>query len=492
VSGLEEMSREELITLSRALLAENARLSERVAVLEKENAELRERVARLERLISRNSGNSGMPSSSDDQPGKAQPKDRGARGGRRRPGKQPGAPGTTLAWADTPDDILDHFPVGSCACGADLAEAADLGVTARHQQVEVPLMSAATIQHNLHTVACECGKVHAAPRPLGLPSAPVSLGINLQAWCVYLMVAHAIPVHRCVELISSLAGASPSPGFVHGMIARAANAVAGANLRIRTLLTLAYAVCCDETPIRVGPKKAKKYLLVACTQLYTWYLLGDRTMDTFKKFIIADLTGVMVHDRYQNYDSAELGEHPHQLCCSHLLRDLEDCSETYPGAAWPTQIQTALRGLIHAANLAREQGRDAIEAGTKAMWINSFRHGVRVGLSEVRRIPGPAKTVTQPIGRVLLEVLRDREADILRFAHDLRVPPTSNQAERDVRPAKTQQKISGRLRSEATTEHRYAIRGYISTAAKHGTDVLTTIREALLGRAWMPPDPTPA
>ena len=44
---------------------------------------------------------------------------------------------------------------------------------------------------------------------------------------------------------------------------------------------------------------------------------------------------------------------------------------------------------------------------------------------------------------------------------------SSNQAERDLRPAKTQQKISGRLR-QTTTRHRYAIRGYLSTASKHG------------------------
>jgi hypothetical protein len=126
------------------------------------------------------------------------------------------------------------------------------------------------------------------------------------------------------------------------------------------------------------------------------------------------------------------------------------------------------------------------------MWVNSFRHGVRIGLSEIRRIPGPAKTVTQPIGRVLLEVLRDREAEMLRFAHDQRIPPTNNQAERDVRPTKTQQKISGRLRSKTTTEHRHAIRGYLPTATKYSADVMTAIRDALLGRAWMPPDPAPA
>ena len=67
----------------------------------------------------------------------------------------------------------------------------------------------------------------------------------------------------------------------------------------------------------------------------------------------------------------------------------------------------------------------------------------------------------------MLEVLRDREADVLRFAHDLNVPPTSNQAERDLRPSKIQQNISGRLTSEQRTQDRYRIRGYLSTAAKH-------------------------
>ena len=42
---------------------------------------------------------------------------------------------------------------------------------------------------------------------------------------------------------------------------------------------------------------------------------------------------------------------------------------------------------------------------------------------------------------MLLECLLDREQDVLRFLSDLRLPPTSNQAERDIRPAKSQQKI---------------------------------------------------
>ena len=80
---------------------------------------------------------------------------------------------------------------------------------------------------------------------------------------------------------------------------------------------------------------------------------------------------------------------------------------------------------------------------------------------------------------------RNRRAAV---PHRHRHPPDQQAAERDLRPAKTQQKISGRLRSETTTRHRYAIRGYASTA-KHGIAVFTAIRDALAGKPLETADP---
>jgi hypothetical protein len=167
------------------------------------------------------------------------------------------------------------------------------------------------------------------------------------------------------------------------------------------------------------------------------------------------------------------------FCCQHLLRDLEDAAQRYPDAIWPGQIADALRGLIHAANLARDQGLATVPGDLTAEDLKLVRRGVAVGLSQARRVPS-AKS-RQPTARTLLECLRHREADVLRFLTATAIPPASNQAERDLRPAKTQQKISGRLRSEKTTRDRYAIRGYPSTAVKHGTAVFTAIRDALAG-----------
>jgi transposase len=481
----DELSHAELL----ALVREQAQQLEQIRA---ENAQLRARLDRLERLVSRNSGNSSMPPSTDDLPGRTPPPDApaGGRGGKRKRGKQPGAPGAFLAWRDDPDKTVPHRPSGMCGCGADLADALDLGVARSHQQHEVPRMSATCTQHDRYAVRCGCGRVHVAARPDGFAETPVSYGPNLQAWCVYLMVVHAIPVHRCVQVLASLTGAAPSVGWVHSLLRRTAGALVEVDKLIRTLITAAYTVCCDETPIRVGPGKAKKYLLVACTQSYTWYHLGDRTLATFKDFGLGELSGVVVHDRYQNYDSAAFAGLVHQLCTAHILRDLADAAECYPQAHWPVQIANALRDLIHAANTARDTGHDTIDAELRETRIGWLRAGVIVGLSEVDRNPDPKGK--QSPGRCLLEMLRDRLDDVVRFAYDLNVPATNNQAERDVRPAKTQQKISGRLTSEAVTQARYRIRGYLSTAAKHGIDQLDALRNAILGCPWTPAPPAPA
>jgi transposase len=83
--------------------------------------------------------------------------------------------------------------------------------------------------------------------------------------------------------------------------------------------------------------------------------------------------------------------------------------------------------------------------------------------------------------------LRDREDHVLLFARDLSVPFTNNQAERDVRPTKTQMKISGCHRSETTAKAWLRVRGYISTVAKHGDNILDALREAITGKPWKPP-----
>jgi transposase len=83
--------------------------------------------------------------------------------------------------------------------------------------------------------------------------------------------------------------------------------------------------------------------------------------------------------------------------------------------------------------------------------------------------------------RNLLDRFIEHKERILRFLIDLRVPFENNQAERDIRMMKFQQKISGTFRATQGAEAFCRIRAYISTIRKNDLPVLEGIRAALQG-----------
>ena len=480
--------------LIREQAARLAAQDEQIAVLTALVAELRGRLEAAVRSASRNSGNSWMPPGSDDLPGRRPAARRERRaaeraGKKRKPGKQPGAPGAAMRWRKA-DELVGHFPQGACACGADLADAADLGVARSYQQEDVPEPAPSRrYRHDLRRARCRCGKAHVAPRPAGVPDAPLSVGPRLSAMAVYLSVFQHVPVERAQFLIAGLTGGVLSAGFVHSCLGKAAGLVKDAVRLIRTMIAAAPVAGFDETTPRSGPAGDNKYVHGAFTELYSAFWLGTRSIETMKEAgILPSFAGIVVSDRYQGCHSETwLGFAGHQACAAHVIRDFQDRAETYPGAVWPEQAMRSPRGLIHAWHTAREQGLPAIPAAEREPLQTEFRRAVTVGLAAVSRAPGPRNQVRQQPGRELLEFCRNRQADVLRFTTDASVWPTSNLSERGVRPLKTQQKISGRLASDDVTQDRLDIRGYIDTARKHGQNAYDVLHQLMLGNPWLPP-----
>jgi transposase len=482
VAGLEELPRAELVELAQSQ-------ARRIGELEAENAQLSERLERVERLLSRNSSNSSMPPSSDETPGKTAPRRerRAADRAARKRGKQSGAEGHALAWAEHPQVVVDHRPEGRCpGCGHGLEHARDAGPARAVQVSDIPPVSVTVTEHRMHQVRCGCGHTSTATAPPEAASGASRVyGPNLRALVVYLLAYQQLPVERAARLIADVTGAGPSVGFVHGMLARFAAAVTDVVATIKTLITMAHVAHFDETTLRAGPAGTRQYVLSAGTTEYTAFHLGGRDLHSFTRFgVLPGFAGVAVHDRYSAYDHAGFAIRDHQLCVAHLLRDLEDAAQTYPEALWPTQAARALRALVHAHHQARDTGQTAVPAEAAETHLREFRAAVRVGLAQ---LPRPAPGAAGPPARRLLDDLREREADVLRFVGDTRVEPTNNLAERDLRWAKTQQNTSGRLTDPEVTADRLAARSYIATVAKHGHDILTAIRDALTGTPWTPP-----
>ncbi|XVQ84021.1 IS66 family transposase [Microbispora siamensis] len=463
-----------------ALVVEQARVIAELRAenerLRAENERLSTRVAELERRLSRNSGNSSLPPSADSF---TRPEKKPTPRNRRR-GGQPGSAGGGLAMVERPDVVDDHLPDSCTGCGAGLGLADSAGYE-RRQVWDIPLVSVKVTEHRAHRCRCACGTTTRAAMPATVAAAPASYGPNLRALAVYLLVFQHVPVERTAQLIADLTGAHVSTGWVASVLGQAAQAVAGSLKLIRALLTLGHVLHADETTTRIG--SGRRWLHVACTERLTLLGLGPRSRQGANALgVLPDFRGVVVHDSLALYDGYPGARH--QLCGAHLVRELTAAAEDHPDQRWPVQVRWALAELNKQAKKAAAQGLSDVPPERALIYLESFHHGVAVGLSLHPRAPGRKQSPT----RNLLERLRDRSGDVLRFADSPGlVPFTNNTGERALRPVKTQVKISGCHQSETGAAAWLAVRSYLDSARKHGVNALDAIRRAFTGNLWMPP-----
>ena len=195
----------ELEQLPRAVLAE--RLAEALqlnAVLTGQVQRLQARVEELERQAGRDSSNSSRPPSSD-SPYKKKPRDRSLRErGKRRPGKQPGEPGSTMNLVGNPDERFEFSPAccRGCGCGLESEPVLD---QRRHQVTDiVPVPPPKVTEYVAQSKACPCcGLVSEGVLPAHV-RARASYGPETHAQAAYLACGHFLPVGRTAVLLRQL------------------------------------------------------------------------------------------------------------------------------------------------------------------------------------------------------------------------------------------------------------------------------------------------
>ena len=478
-------SAEELAALPHEELA--ARLAEAYRVI----AGLTARVELLERRAGRDSSTSSRPPSSD-SPYKKKPRDRSLRErGKRRPGKQPGEPGTTMKLVDDPDHRL-WFPPWSCReCGTGLAGAPVIAQR-RHQVTDTgPVPPPVVTEYVAQAKQCPwCEAVSEGELPAHV-RARASFGPEAHAQAANLTCANHIPVQRAAGLMSQMAGVTVSVGWVAGVRGKAAALVAGSEFtgRVKELLKDAPAVHADETPVRAAG--GMRYVHLACTAYLTLMHTGDRSADAIDAGgVLPGYTGIIVRDGY-HAGYGHLTDALHAWCGSHLLRDLKDLYDFEPGKqGWAAGMAGLLIEARDAARDARQAGQAALDPAVLDDLLTRYRALATSGLAA----NAYRRTATAKDARRIARRFLSFEDMILRFASrpDLDIF-TNNQAERTIRPVKVQQRSSGGCwRTIEGLADFAVIQSYLSTAAKWGISKLDALRDLFNGHAWMPPGLEPS
>ncbi|NJL52676.1 MAG: IS66 family transposase [Hydrococcus sp. SU_1_0] len=448
---------------------------QKIERLEQENQALRERIAELERRLGLDSQTSSKPPSSDGLKKKDKIRTRSLREKGKRPsGGQIGHPGQTLEQVTRPDKIVEHpTPCKCSACGCDIS-VVEAGKIIKRQVFDIPDPQIIVTEHQVEVKECPGCKAHIQGNFPESVKAPVQYGARIRGVAAYLHHQHFIPEDRLSEALFDLFGCRITPGTIANTTLALAQIIEPVVIEIAQAVKTASVKHLDETGFRIGGKT--NWLHVVSTESLTWYRVAPQRKDIE---VLADIKGVVVHDHWNPY--YQLDAVNHALCNAHHLRELKALEEIEQ-EPWAKAMK---RFLLLACNYQHRYPK-GVPKNIVARLNQLYEQILQRGLDYHEFQPpltrkGNRGRLKRRTGHNLLLRFQNFRNDVLRFLTEPDVPFTNNQAERDLRMMKCKQKISGGFRSFDFAVSFANIRSFLSTASKHGLNLLEVITDALQG-----------
>ncbi len=425
-------------------------LKEQIVILLVEIKELKAR-------LNSNSNNSSKPPSSDGY----QKKPAFPKTGNGKKGGQTGHIGNTLKQISNPDETIVQ-PLCTCTkCGENLGSVKS-ELSEKRQVFELPQPRLLVIEYQtLKGICPNCGDKQYSNFPDGV-NAPVQYGNGVKALTTLLNVVYKIPFKKVRFLFGDLFHYQLNESTVITNNESCYVKLEMAENNIREQILESIVVHFDESGVRVGGRL--NWLHTATTVLFTYLWVhinrGRKALDS-PKSIIGDFNGWAMHDCWSSYFG--YSNVKHAVCGAHILRELEALIEEK--SLWAGEFKFFLLEIYHFRK------RHPYESKTK--WKTEFdRICERADIEEPpARISGNRGRKKRTKGRNLLERLIKHKEAGLAFAYNVEVPFTNNQAERDIRPVKVKQKVSGCFRTFHGAEVYARIEGYVSTLRKNRFDI---------------------
>ncbi len=431
---------------------------------------LQSEIQSLKQQVLLNSQTSSKPPSSDVHHENRTPRPKSGR----KPGGQPGHPGETLGFSEQ-IDIQEIHCLSRCPqCDQDLSSEPVLEWT-RRQVFDLPPMKLEVTEHQAEVKVCpHCQARCQAPFPSGIEQ-PTQYGPRLKGLMVYLHDYQLLPFQRLQELAHDLWGQPISPGTLAQIEQVASQRLRPFEQQLKLELQQASVVHFDETGLYEQGRR--RWLHNASNAQATYYFThnqrGQVAMDAAA--ILPQFEGIAVHDHLEAYQGYEACQHA--FCNAHHLRELFH-AETVEQQAWAADMKNLLVDIKQQVDTAKTQAQTALPLKTQQRYLRRYRKILKMAAPtypKPQRLKGQRGRLKQAKSKNLLDRLLRYETETLRFMSDFRVPFTNNQAERDLRMVKVQQKISGCFRSPQGTEAFCRVRGFISTMKKRSQNVLDSL-----------------
>ena len=425
----------------------------------------------LEKTTTKTSANSSLPPSQTD---KDETTRRGGRNGAGAKEDRPTDP--TVRETLTTDTVT----VETCeACGADLSGIDPVG---RERRVLYDIVFE-IVEHRVDAEIKTCPECRARTKgrfPDTMPG-PLQYGTGLQAFIITLLVAHMLSLRRAVALVLAMSGLKLSEATCLGYVRRLHDALQEWEQAAITHLLDRPALHVDETGFRVDSKTHWLHV-VTDGSLTLKFLHRKRGREAIEEIgIIPRYAGTLIHDcwaAYLTYDQCR-----HQLCGSHLLRELTFVIESN-AFRWARLMKKLLREACHRVN--KSQTKALSEAECRSI-RKRYRTILTQGAKELPDIPprpkGKRGRIAKSDAHNLHERLVKHENAVLRFISEPETAFTNNSGEQKIRMAKVKIKVSGCFRTSFYAKAWCRISSYLSSMAALGYSPLAAIQIALAGGA---------
>jgi len=443
---------------------EKEQLIDIIFVLIEKVETLTKRVAELEEQVNQNSSNSSKPPSSD---GLKKPPNKSLREkSGKKAGGQKGHKGHGLKIEREPDEIVKIEPMNCYACGIDLESFETKPYDTRYvYDVEIDVK---LIKYEIRKTECpKCGTTTTGEVPSECKST-INYGNMTRSLCVVLTNYANVGIDKTHKILRDLMGVPISSGTVKNIMTEFAGKTGDVIAEIKGNLIKSPILNVDETGGRVNGRT--QWFHTVSNSRYTLITVHKRRGKEGSESggVLGKYEGILVHDCWKPYFGFDKCEHA--LCCAHLLRELNALIEK--GQKWAVEMKALLLEMKRVV----DSYKDNDKAELSRYYHNKFKSQYDTVLANAKNEIVPSSKRKKSKAENLLIRLEQYRSEITRFTDDFDVPFDNNQAERDIRNIKVNQKVTGGLRTDVGAEDYAKTASVIGTVVKFGQSVFNSVK----------------